>query len=98
MLKIIKTAATAVKRGYQKAVEKAAAVSAAVVGTVGSVLGVSGMSSDALADLPTEATAAFSQIQSNGTDIFAAVWPLVAFFTGGWILIKLFKKGANKAA
>ena len=47
--------------------------------------------------LPAEATAAFTEISSNVTDILAAIWPIVALVVGGFVLIKLFKKGANKA-
>ena len=51
----------------------------------------------ARAALPTDAAAAFSALQGNGTDILAAVWPIVILLTSGWFLIKLFKKGASKA-
>jgi len=49
------------------------------------------------AALPTEAAAAFTAISGNVTDILAVVWPIVTVMTGGFVLIKLFKKGANKA-
>lgn len=49
------------------------------------------------AALPTEAAAAFTAISGNVTDILAVVWPIVTLMTGGFVLIKLFKKGANKA-
>ena len=58
---------------------------------------VSGSIVSAHAALPTEATAAFTAISGNVTDVLAVVWPIVASVTGGFILIKLFKKGANKA-
>ena len=51
----------------------------------------------AFAALPTEADAAFTAISGNVTDVLAAMWPIVALATGGFILIKLFKKGANKS-
>lgn len=51
----------------------------------------------AQAALPAEATAAFSAISGNVTDVLAAMWPIVALATGGFVLVKLFKKGANKA-
>lgn len=47
------------------------------------------------AALPTEATAAFTAVSGNVTDIFAAVWPIVATVVGGFVLIKLFKKGTG---
>lgn len=49
------------------------------------------------AALPAEATAAFTALSGNVTDVLAAVWPIVTLATGGFILVKLFKKGANKA-
>lgn len=52
---------------------------------------------NAMAALPTEAAAAFATITTNVTDVLAVVWPIVATLTGGFVLIKLFKKGANKA-
>lgn len=58
---------------------------------------MSGVISSAHAALPTEATAAFSAISGNVTDVLAAMWPIVALATGGFVLVKLFKKGANKA-
>ena len=56
-----------------------------------------GSIASAHAALPAEATAAFSTINGNVTDILAAMWPIVALATGGFVLVKLFKKGANKA-
>ncbi len=52
---------------------------------------------NAMAALPTEATSAFTAITGNVTDVLAAMWPIVALSTGGFILVKLFKKSANKA-
>lgn len=68
----------------------------------GKKLGLTGMAllafaNQAMAALPAEATAAFTELSGNGSDILAAVWPIVTLITGGFILIKLFKKGANKA-
>lgn len=51
----------------------------------------------AQAALPTEATAAFNDIKDNVTAVLAILWPIVATMTGGFVLIKLFKKGASKA-
>lgn len=50
------------------------------------------------AALPTEATAAFTTLSSAVTEILAAIWPIVAAVTGGFVLISLFKKGASKVA
>jgi len=52
---------------------------------------------NAMAALPTEAAAAFTQISGNVTDILAVIWPIVGLSVGGFALIKLFKKGASKA-
>jgi len=62
----------------------------------GAVL-LTGAVASAHAALPTEATTAFSTISGNVTDVLAAMWPIVALATGGFVLVKLFKKGANKA-
>jgi len=56
-----------------------------------------GMIASAHAALPTEATAAFTTISGNVTDVLAAMWPIIALSVGGFVLVKLFKKGANKA-
>jgi hypothetical protein len=58
-------------------------------------LGLAAVSTVSMAALPTEATAAFTSLSSNVTDILAAVWPIIAAVTGGFVLIKLFKKGAG---
>lgn len=58
---------------------------------------VMGGIASAHAALPAEATAAFSTISGNVTDVLAAMWPIIALATGGFVLVKLFKKGANKA-
>jgi len=64
--------------------------------TVGGVV-LASMSASAFAALPAEATAAFATLSGNVTDILAAIWPILALVTGGFALIKLFKKGTNKA-
>ncbi|KOO14412.1 hypothetical protein AKJ18_13500 [Vibrio xuii] len=51
----------------------------------------------ASAALPADAQAAIDSISTFVTDILAAAWPIAATITGGFIGIKLFKKGANKA-
>ncbi len=55
------------------------------------------VSTMASAALPTEATAAFTALSTNVTDVLAVIWPIVTLATGGFILIGLFKKGAHKA-
>lgn len=65
----------------------------AVLAFIGLMLG---LMSSAHAALPTEATAAFTALSSNVTDILAAVWPIVTLAVGGFVLIGLFKRGAAK--
>jgi hypothetical protein len=48
------------------------------------------------AALPAEATAAFTSLDTNVTDIIAAVWPILASVVGGFVLFKLFRRGMNK--
>lgn len=55
------------------------------------------MSASAFAALPAEATAAFTSLSGSVTDILAAIWPILAAVTGGFALIKLFKRGTSKA-
>lgn len=54
-------------------------------------------SSAAFAELPAGATAAITQLQTDGLAMIEAYWPVVTALTVAFILIKLFKKGANKA-
>lgn len=48
--------------------------------------------------LPAEVTAAFSAISDNFDAMATVAWPVVASIVGGFILIKLFKKFANRAS
>lgn len=50
----------------------------------------------ASAALPADAQAAIDAVSTFVTDILAAVWPIAATLTVGFVGIKLFKKGANK--
>lgn len=70
---------------------------ASKLGLVGAAAAVAYVE-NAMAALPSEAAAAFTTINGNVTDIFAAIWPIVAVVTGGFVLIGLFKKGAGKVA
>jgi hypothetical protein len=60
-------------------------------------LGLAVVAGAANAALPTDATAAFTAMSGNVTDIMAAVWPISIALTGGYFLLKHFKKGANRA-
>lgn len=46
----------------------------------------------------TDASAAFSEVQSAGADMAGYAWPVVASITAALIGIKLFKKFANRAS
>ncbi len=49
------------------------------------------------AALPTEATAAFTSLGTDATDMIAAGWPIVVIVVGGLLVIKLFKKVMSKS-
>lgn len=51
----------------------------------------------ASAALPADAQTAIDSVATFVDDILAAVWPIVTVLTVGFVGIKLFKKGANKA-
>ena len=68
--------------------QKFAAGVAIVVGSVGS----------AMAAVPAEVTTAFTSISDTATGILGLVWPIATAVTVGFVGLKLFKKGANKAA
>lgn len=60
------------------------------------VAGVSVLSLEAGAALPTYASDLFTTLQGYGTDVLAATTALMAIVFGGFWLISLVKKGANK--
>lgn len=62
---------------------------------VASVLALGSVAAHAA--LPTEASAAFTALSGNVTDILAEIWKIVPVVVGGFVLVKLFKKGANRA-
>ena len=49
------------------------------------------------AALPAAATTAFTTIQEDGLDLIDLAWPVAIAITGGFILLKLFKRGARAA-
>ena len=61
---------------------------------VGSALTIGSAS----AEIPPEATTAITAVQTDGTAMIAAGWPVVAAIVGGLILIKLFKKVMGKVS
>lgn len=53
--------------------------------------------SSAFAALPEEVNAAFTAVQTDGLAMIAKGWPVVTAIVGGMILIKLFRKVANRS-
>lgn len=49
------------------------------------------------AALPVGATTAFSDIQTDALALIDLVWPAAIAITSGFIVLKLFKRAANKA-
>lgn len=76
-----------VRYAKQHGVEKAAVAFGLTVASI----------EQALAALPTEAAAAFTGMSGNVTDVSAALWPVVAAVISLFFLVKLVKRGANKA-
>lgn len=62
---------------------------------IGSLLAIGSVAAHAA--LPEGATAAFTSLSGNVTDILAEVWKIVPVVVGGFALVKLFRKGANRA-
>lgn len=56
------------------------------------------LSASAMAAVPAEVTAAFASISETASGTLALVWPIAVTLTVGFVGLKLFKKGANKAA
>jgi len=65
----------------------------AVALAVGAVIGAG----SAMAALPTDVTTAFTALETDGGTLMTAVWGVVTIITLGFVYIKLFKKGVNKA-
>ena len=83
---------------YQSAKELAFKAKNRVSGlAVGTVATGMLLVNQAQAALPAEASAAFTSLSGNVPDISAAVWPILAAVTGGFALMKLFKRGTSKA-
>jgi hypothetical protein len=54
------------------------------------------LSLSALAALPAAATDAFTTLQTDGLALINAAWPVVGAIVVGFVLIKLFRRAANK--
>jgi hypothetical protein len=50
----------------------------------------------AAAELPAAATTAITSIQTDGLAVIDAMWPVIAAIVVGFVIIKLFKRGASK--
>jgi TRAP-type C4-dicarboxylate transport system permease small subunit len=50
----------------------------------------------ALAALPAAATQAFTDLQTDGIALVNAAWPVVGAIVVAFVLIKLFRRAANK--
>lgn len=48
------------------------------------------------AALDAAITTAITGIQTNGADMLTAFWPVYLAIVGGFVLVKLFKRGASK--
>nr|WP_321460774.1 major coat protein [uncultured Vibrio sp.] len=77
------------------AMSKAGAVVTAKRAAIGGALLTA--ASGANAALPEVATSAFTELGSYVTDMLTSTWGIAVPMTVGFIGIKLFKKGANKA-
>ncbi len=60
------------------------------------MIALASLTGAANAALPTAATDAITAIQTDGTAMVEAGWPVVVAILGGLILIKLFKKVISK--
>jgi hypothetical protein len=56
------------------------------------------LSSNAFAALPAAASAAFTEVQTDGLALIDLAWPLAIALTSAVIVLGLFKKFAKKAA
>jgi hypothetical protein len=55
------------------------------------------LATNAQAVLPTEVTAAFTAVTTDGTGMISAGWPVLVAITGGLVLMGIFKKVISKA-
>lgn len=60
------------------------------------LVAVSLLAQSAFAALPTEATDAISLVGTDGGALQAAIWVPLGAVTVGFVIMKLFKRGANK--
>jgi hypothetical protein len=70
---------------------KAVATKAAVVTTA------VGASSAASAEVPTEVGTFFTGLITDSASVMASAWPVMLAVTGGFIVMKIAKRAANKA-
>lgn len=95
-MQILKDAWNKAKETVVKAKEGAQAFAVAGVAALGGLLGLAAPEA-AHAALPAAVTSTFTDISTNATAMFDLAFPIVAALVGSFVLIKLFKKFANKA-
>ncbi|WP_018404162.1 major coat protein [Marinobacter gelidimuriae] len=59
--------------------------------------GFTALSTSAAAELPVAVGTAFTGISSDFAALLVLAWPVLGTIVGGFIVMKLFKKFANKA-
>lgn len=79
---------TMIKRVFRFRIAKVAGVTTALAAASGA---------HAQATLPTGVTSLFSDLTDQIELLFGLMWPLVLLVLGGFILVKMTKKVANKA-
>lgn len=98
MFNKLKGAAKAALQYMQKDVREVAADigNAALALTTAVGLTTMTVAEQAHAALPASVSTAFSTLETDAGSLIDLVWPVVITVTVGFVLIKLFKRGANK--
>lgn len=60
-------------------------------------VGLASLAGVASAELPSAATDAITAVQTDGLAMLSAGWPVLAAITGGFVVMKLFKRVINRA-
>lgn len=60
------------------------------------IAGLMVVAGSAHAELPAGVTTAISGLQTDALAMQGIVWTAVIALTGGWVLMRIFRKGANK--
>lgn len=97
MLQFLKNCYEATKQKAVAVGQAAKSAALAVVGTVtGGVAALTTTVQEAHAALPASVGTTVTSIQTDGTAVFDLVFPVIATFVGLVVIIKLFKRFANK--